>query len=115
MGKRGLGIEIDLRELLGTVSTGVAESELHADNKCAQQALALISTTGDFHIKLKAAIFATSSSVMGVSHRQGLEGRTRHVKLQYLWLLASEDFHVAKVHTNANVAGAMTMYRNAEH
>ena len=54
---------------------------------------------------------------MAIAQRQGLGGRTRHVKVQYLWIqnaVNEKELKIAKVHTDSNPADALTKFLKAE-
>ena len=68
---------------LTTIASSSAEAELHAISKCAQQTASWKSIARDFGKKVQ----FSSSQRCYCRSRRGLGGKTRHVKVQYLWLL----------------------------
>ena len=62
------------------------EAELYAMTKVAVQLSGEISMAKDFGVSLTGVVKSDSSSAIGIAHRDGLGGRCRHVKVQYLWI-----------------------------
>ena len=60
------------------------EAELHAMTKVAVQLSGVISMATDFGVSLTGVVKSDSSSAIGIAHRDGLGGRCRHIKVQYL-------------------------------
>ena len=60
-------------------------------SKCAQQTASLISVARDFGIELSAAVHSDATAALRIAHRRGLGGKTRHVKVQYLWIQAAVE------------------------
>ena len=82
------------------IALSSAESELYAMSKCAQHALHLKSMGEDFGIVLKPLTWSDASAALGIAHRKGLAGKTRHVQVQYLRIqqeVANEHVKIQKV------------------
>ena len=62
------------RKVMQQIACHEAEVELCAMSKCAQPTASLICVTRDFGIEL------------GIAYSRRLGGKTRHVKVQYLWI-----------------------------
>ena len=100
-----------------TIALSSAEAELYAMSRRAQQALSLISIALDFNIKLQPVVHTDASAALGIAYRSGLGGKTRHVKVQYLWIqgaVARKDLRVKKVGTSENPADMLTKFLAAE-
>jgi hypothetical protein len=100
-----------------TVAVSSAEAELYALSKCAQQALCLASLAGDFNMKFDPVVRSDASAALGIVYRSGLGGKTRHVKVQYLWIQGAVqrgDLAVAKVQSRDNPADALTKYLSSD-
>ena len=100
-----------------TIALSSAEAELYAMSRCAQHALSLASIALDMNLKLQATIHTDASAALGIAYRSGLGGRTRHVKVQYLWIqgaVAQKDLRVKKVGTLENPADMLTKFLGAE-
>ena len=69
-----------------TIALSSAEAEVYAMDKCAQQALSLVSVASDLNIELHPTIHTDASAALSIAYRSGAGGRTRHVKVQYLWV-----------------------------
>ena len=58
-----------------------------------------------------------SSAAMGIAFRQGLGGKARHIKVQYLWIqegLRHKEFSLKKVGGEYNVADILTKHVSTE-
>ena len=55
-------------------------------SKCAQETASLISIARDFGIELSAEVHSDATPALWIAYRRGLGGKTRHVKVQYLWI-----------------------------
>ena len=87
------------------------EAELYAMTKVAVQLSGEISMAKDFGVSLTGVVKSDSSSAIGIAHRDGLGGRCRHVKVQYLWIqskIKDGDLNLQKLLGTNNVADAMT-------
>ena len=76
----------------------------------AVQLSGVISKGKDFGVSLIGVVKSDSSSAIGRAHRDGLGGRCRHVKVQYLWIQSKikvGDLKLQKVLGTTNVADAM--------
>ena len=62
------------------------EAELYAMTRLAVQVAGIISLATDFGIELQGAAHSDSNAAIGIAHRDGLSGRCRHIRLQYLWI-----------------------------
>ena len=99
-----------------TIALSSGEAELYAITKAAAQTLGIISMIKDFGIELIGEVYSDSTAAIGIVCREGL-GRTRHIKVQYLWLqncVADEDLKVVKVDTRFNFADLMTKHLKRE-
>ena len=79
-----------------------AEAELYAMSKCAQQTASLLSIARDFGIELNAVVHSDATAALGIAYRRGLGGKTRHVKVQYLWIqdaVENKELKIEKVGT----------------
>ena len=79
--------------------------------KVAVQLSGVISVAKDFGVKLTGVLKSDSSSASGIAHRDGLGGRCRHIKVQYLWIqskIKDGDLKIQIVFGTNNVADAMT-------
>ena len=79
--------------------------------KVAVQLCGVISMAKHFGVSLTAVVKSDCSSAIGIAHRDGLGGRCRHVKVQYLWIqskIKDGDLKLQKVLGTNNVADAMT-------
>ena len=95
-----------------TIALSSAEAELYAMSRCAQHALTLVSVASDLNIELHPTIHTDASAALSIACRSGAGGRTRHVKVQYLWVqgaVSRKDLRVAKVGTSENPADMLTM------
>ena len=62
-------------------------------------------------------IHTDASAALSIAYRSGAGGRTRHVKVQYLWVqgtVSRKDLRVAKVGTSENPADMLTKFLSAE-
>ena len=58
-------------------------------------------------------IYSDSNAALGIAYRRGLGGKTRHVKVQYLWLqgaVADKDLYIRQVGTENNPADMLTKF-----
>jgi hypothetical protein len=95
-----------------TVATSSGEAELYAVSKATSQALGVMSLMEDFGIKSKCIIKSDSTAAIGIANREGL-GRTRHIRVQHLWLqevVRDRFIKLEKVCTNVNIADLMTKH-----
>ena len=93
------------------IALSSAEAELYAITKMAIQTLAVIAQCKDFRLEAKGEIRTDSSAAMGIAFRQGLGGKARHIKVQYLWIqegLRHKEFSLEKVGGEYNVADILT-------
>ena len=94
-----------------------AEAELYAICKMATQLLSILSIARDFRLDLKGEVYTDSTAAMGVAYRQGLGGKARHIKVQYLWIQESirdKEFGLFKVGTELNPADILTKHVPSE-
>ena len=97
-----------------TIALSSAEAELYAMSRCAQHALSLVSVASALNIELH---HTDASAALSIAYRSGAGGRTRHVKVQYLWVqgaVSRKDLRVAKVGTSENLADMLTKFLSAE-
>ena len=83
------------------------EAELYVMTKVAVQLSGVISMAKDFGVSLTGVVKSESSSAIGIAHRDGLGGRCRHIKVQYLWIqskIKDGDLKLQKVLATNNVA-----------
>ena len=93
-----------------TIATSSGEAELYAITKAATQTVGIISIMQDFGITMTGKVWSDSTAAIGIVCRSGL-GRTRHIRVQYLWLQQEVEggiLSINKVDTKANVADLMT-------
>ena len=67
-------------------------------SRCAQHALSLVSAASDLNIELHPTAHADALAALSVAYCSGAGGRTRHVKVQYLWVqraVSRKDLRVA--------------------
>ena len=89
-----------------TIALSSGEAELYALTKVAAQMLGLISMAADFGKATSAKVHTDSTAALGMVFRSGL-GRTRHVRVQYLWIqqkVQDKEFVVENLDTKENVA-----------
>ena len=99
-----------------TLAMSSGEAELYAVTKAAAQALGIMSMLGDFGINPEGEVKSDSTAAIGIVCREGL-GRTRHIKVQYLWLqerVQEKDLKIVKVGTSLNIADLMTKHLKKE-
>ena len=60
------------------IALSSAEAELYAMSKCAP-------TDGIFD-KYRQVVHSDAPATLGIGYRRGLRDRTRHVKVQYMWI-----------------------------
>ena len=100
-----------------TIATSSAEAELYAMCKCSQQMLGMVSFAADLNITLKVKVFSDASAALGIAHRSGLGGKSRHIKVQYLWVqqvVAERALEIGKVATRDNMADVLTKFLGVE-
>jgi hypothetical protein len=79
--------------------------------KAATQVTGIISMASDFGINLEGTVMSDSNAAIGITHRTGLGGRCRHIKVQYLWIqekVKSGELKLKKVIGTENSADLMT-------
>ena len=94
-----------------TVALSSGEAELYAMTKMAVQLSGIISMADDFDLVLKGIVKSDSSTAIGIAHRDGLGGRCRHIKVQYLWIqskIKNEELQLVKVPGTHNPSDIMT-------
>jgi hypothetical protein len=99
-----------------TISLSSGEAELYAMTKAASQLLGAMSYLADFDIPSEGEVVSDSTAALGIVTREGL-GRTRHIRVQYLWLQEASlenRLKVNKVGTKENVADLMTKHLRKE-
>ena len=92
-----------------TIALSSGEAELYAMTKMAVQIKGVMSLAKDFDLDFKGIVRTDPTAAIGISHRSGLGGRTRHIQLQFLWIqdaLENDDFELGqngtRGKTNAN-------------
>ena len=94
-----------------TIAMSSGEAELYAAVKGASYGKFLVSLAKDFGMELEVTIFTDSTAAIGIVHRSGLGGRTRHIQVQHLWLqeaISNGEMRVRKVSSEDNVADMLT-------
>ena len=93
------------------VALSSGEAELYALLKGAVQLKHMIALAKDFGMELKGVVKTDSTAAIGISHRSGLGGRTRHIQVQHLWVqgaVANKEFKILKVASAENFADIFT-------
>ena len=80
-----------------TIACSSAEAELYAMSKCAQQCLSIASLAADFEVLLRATTYSDPTAAIGIAYRSGFGSRTRHVRVQYLWIQEALQHRELKV------------------
>ena len=96
-----------------TIATSSGEAELYALTKLASQVLGMMSLADDFGVKMQAKVRTDSSAAIGMAYRNGIGGRARHIRVQYLWIQGVIDqrgLKLEKVDTKMNVADVLTKH-----
>ena len=83
-----------------------AEAELYAMSKCAQQT----AIARDLGVELSAVVHSGATAALGIAHRRGLGGRTRHVKVQFLWIQDAVEKRLGKSGLLENPADMLTKF-----
>ena len=94
-----------------TVALSSGEAELYAMTKMATQISGMISMAADFGIIMAGEVKSDSNAAIGIAHRDGLGGRCRHIRVQYLWIqsrIKDGDLKLVKVPGTSNLADIMT-------
>ena len=100
-----------------TLALSSGEADLYALPKAATQVKGLISMAMDFGEIISGATRTDSTAAMGIVHRTGIGGRTRHVNLQYLWIQSESrtgGLGLKKVGSDENVADLMSKFLKHE-
>ena len=100
-----------------TLALSSGEAELYAATKVAVQLKGLMSMALDFDIKLKGTIRCDANAAIGIIHRQGLGGRSRHIKVQYLWIqtaVKDKELDIRKIPGTNNPADMFTKAVNED-
>lgn len=100
-----------------TVALSSAEAELYAVSKEARQTVSIISIAANFDINLTGNVHSDSTAALGIAYRRGLGGKTRHVRVQYLWLqdkVAEKLLTINKVDGTRNPTELLTEYLPSE-
>ena len=99
-----------------TIALSSGEAELYAMTKAATQVLGIMQLLADFGIATSGKVHSDSTAAIGIACRGGL-GRTRHIRVQYLWIqskVEEKDLELSKIHTDDNVADLMTKHLSSE-
>ena len=94
-----------------TTGMSSGEAELCAVVQAAAHTKWLMSMAGDFDLKPTAKVYTDGTAALGICHRSGLAGRTRHVQVQNLWVQESvnkKEFELDEVPTKLNVSDILT-------
>ena len=94
-----------------TIALSSGEAELYAMTKMAVQLKGIMSLMADFMIEVKGKVKSDSTAAIGIAHRDGLGGRCRHIRVQYLWIQESvreRALGLEKVDGKVNPADMMT-------
>lgn len=100
-----------------TIALSSGEAELYAMTKMAVQLKGVMSLAADFKIDLKGKVRSDSTAAIGIAHREGLGGRCRHIKVQYLRIqerVREGQLGLAKVIGKDNPADMMTKAVSSE-
>ena len=92
------------------IAMSSGEAELYAMTKASAQLIGLCSMARDFDLELDGIVHSDSTAAIGIVHRMGL-GKTRHIRVQYLWIqerVYDGDLKVRKISTDVNPADLMT-------
>ena len=95
-----------------TIALSSGEAELYALTKATSQSMGILQMLKDFGIECDAEVYSDSTAAIGIVSRHGL-GRTRHIKVQYLWLqekILSREVEVKKVDGKEHIADLFTKY-----
>ena len=82
-------------------------------SKCAQQTASLTSIARGFGIDLSAVVHSDATAALGIAYRRGLGGKTRRVKVHYLWIqdaVENKELEIGKVGTLENPADLLTKF-----
>ena len=93
-----------------TIALSSGEAELYALTRVATQCVGVMSLLRDYNIDVKSEVMSDSTAAIGIVSRTGL-GRTRHIRVQYLWLQQEQErgyLKISKVGTKENIADLMT-------
>ena len=88
------------------IAMSSGEAELYAMTKASAQLIGLCSIARDFELELDGVVHSDSIAAIGIVHRMGL-GKTRHIRVQYLWIqerVHAGDLKVRKIGTDKNPA-----------
>jgi hypothetical protein len=98
------------------VALSSGEAEYYARVKGGTQPIGTQSLLGDMGIYLGIVICTGASAAKGIASRRGL-GKVRHIDVSQLWIqdkVFKKEIHITKVHTNGNIADALTKSVNSE-
>ena len=94
-----------------TVALSSGEAELYAVTKAATQVAGMVSMAADFGLAWSGTVKSDSSAAIGIAHRDGLGGRCRHIRVQYLWIqgrIREGELDLKKVPGTCNPSDVMT-------
>ena len=100
-----------------TLSLSSGEAELYVLAKADVNVLGAMQLLKDLDIVAQATVMSDPNDAIGIGQREGLEGRTRHIQVQYLWIqerIAKEELLMRKVDTKKNPADLMTKFLSKE-
>ena len=95
-----------------TIALSSGEAELYALTKATSQSMGILQMLRDFGIEGDAQVYSDSTAAIGIVSRHGL-GRTRHIKVQYLWIqekILNGEVDVKKVDGKENIADLFNKY-----
>ena len=99
------------------IALSSGEAELYALTRLATQIVGLMSLAADFGCLLRGKIKSDSTAAIAIASRNGLGGKSRHIKVQYLWIqeaLKDESMNLEKILTTKNTADVLTKYLQSE-
>lgn len=95
-----------------------ADAELFVLSRCAQQALAVKSIAEDFGMHARITVCSDVFAALRIAYRQGLGGKTRHAKVQYLRVLRAVSegrLQVGMIQTTENPVDLLTKCPSRSH
>ena len=99
------------------IALSSGEAELYALTKLTTQCVGMISLAGDFGCVMRGKVKSDSTAAIAIASRNGLGGKSRHIRVQYLWIqdaLKGDNLKLEKVLTTLNTADVLTKFLTAE-
>ena len=99
------------------IALSSGEAELYALTRLATQTVGIMSMAADFDCPMRGRIKSDSSAAIAISSRNGLGGKSRHIRVQYLWIqeaLREESLTLQKIQTSNNTADLLTKHLGRE-